>query len=180
MPQPVDFVGARAVSRRILGIFFLAALAVSGIFAHAARVCDVTAYGAKGDGVTKDTHAIQGAIDACAAKGGGTVRLASGTFLTGPIVLKSHITLEVDAGATLLGSQDKADYPQVQELREPALQPLLSATNAEHIVIRGGGTIDGNGKPWWDAVYAHRAGSNFRRRHAPPPHPLRPLQAHSH
>jgi polygalacturonase len=161
MPQPVDFAGARAVSRRILGTFFLAALAICGNLAHAARVCDVTAYGAKGDGVTKDTHAIQSAIDACAVKGGGTVRLASGTFLTGPIVIKSHITLEVDAGATLLGSQDKADYPEVQELRERALQPLLSATNAEHIVIRGGGTIDGNGKPWWDAVYAHRAGSNF-------------------
>ena len=154
MPQPVNFVAARALSRIILGVLFLA---LCGTLAHAARVCDVTAYGAKGDGVTKDTHAIQSAIDACAAKGGGTVRLSTGTFLTGPIVLKSHIALEVDAGATLLGSQDKADYPQVQELREPALQPLVSATNAEHIVIRGGGAIDGNGKPWWDAVYAHRA-----------------------
>jgi polygalacturonase len=67
----------------------------------------------------------------------------------------------VDAGATLLGSQERADYPEVQELRERALQPLVSAANAEHIAIRGGGTIDGNGKPWWDAVYAHRAGSNF-------------------
>jgi polygalacturonase len=161
MAQPVDFIGARTVSRRILGTLFLASLAMYGVFAHAARICDVTANGAKGDGVTKDTQAIQGAIDACAGKGGGTVRITSGTFLSGPIVLKSHITLEVDAGATLLGSQDKADYPQVQELREPALQPLVSATNAEHIVIRGGGIIDGNGKPWWDAVYAHRAGSNF-------------------
>jgi polygalacturonase len=161
MPQPANLVTAQIPSRRTLCVFFFAALATTGTHAHAARICDVTAYGAKGDGVTKDTHAIQGAIDACAAKGGGTVRLASGTFLTGPIVLKSHITLEVDASATLLGSQDKVDYPQLQELREPALQPLVSATNAEHIVIHGGGTIDGNGKPWWDAVYAHRAGSNF-------------------
>jgi len=161
MPQPVDLLAARTLSLRILGTFFLATLTVCATLAHAASVCDVTAYGAKGDGVTKDTRAIQNAIDACAAKGSGTVRLASGTFLTGPLVLKSHITLEVDAGATLLGSQDKADYPEVQELRERALQPLLSATNSEHIAIRGGGTIDGNGKPWWDAVYAHRAGSNF-------------------
>ena len=160
MSQPGKIAGAQSVSRRIFAAFFFTELIVCGTLTHAARVCDVTAYGAKGDGVTKNTHAIQGAIDACAAKGGGTVRLASGTFLTGPIVLKSHITLEVDAGATLLGSQDKADYPQIQELRERALQPLLSATNAEHIVIRGGGTVDGNGKPWWDAVYAHRAGSN--------------------
>ncbi|MGB7266086.1 MAG: glycoside hydrolase family 28 protein, partial [Terracidiphilus sp.] len=119
------------------------------------------AYGAKSDGVTKDTRAIQSAIDACAARGGGTVRLASGTFLTGPIVLKSRITLEVDSGATLLGSQDHADYPEVTELHERALQPLISAANAQHVTIRGGGIIDGNGKPWWDAVYAHRAGSNF-------------------
>ena len=161
MPKPRKITVAETVSFRILAAIFFASLAVCGTLAHAARVCDVTTYGAKGNGVTKDTHAIQSAIDACATKGGGTVRLASGTFLTGPIVLKSHITLEVDAGATLLGSQDKADYPQVQELRETALQPLVSATNAEHIAIRGGGTIDGNGKPWWDAVYAHRAGSNF-------------------
>jgi polygalacturonase len=161
MLQPRTIAVTQTISLRILRAFMLASLTLCATLAHAARVCDVTAYGAKGDGVTKDTHAIQSAIDACAAKGGGTVRLASGTFLTGPIVLKSHITLEVDAGATLLGSQNKADYPEVQELRERALQPLLSATSAEHIVIRGGGTIDGNGKPWWDAVYAHRAGSNF-------------------
>jgi polygalacturonase len=159
MEQQVEFIGTRSVSR--IGMFLLAVLAVFVASAHAARVCDVTTYGAKGDGVTKDTKAIQSAIDACAAKGGGTVRLATGTFLSGPIVLRSHITLEVGPGATLLGSQDKADYPEVQELRERALQPLVSAANAERIVIRGGGTIDGNGKPWWDAVYAHRAGGNF-------------------
>jgi polygalacturonase len=157
----MEFFMPQSVSRNILCTFMLVSLTICSALSHAARVCEVTAYGAKGDGITKDTHAIQAAIDACAAKAGGTVRLASGTFLTGPIILKSHITLEVDAAATLLGSQDKADYPEVQELREPALQPLLSATNAEHIAIRGGGTIDGNGKPWWDAVYAHRAGSNF-------------------
>jgi polygalacturonase len=134
----------------------VAAMLCSGAAANAARVCDAKAYGAKADGTTKDTQALQAAIDDCAKKGGGIVRLSSGTFLTAPIVLKSHITLEVDPGATLLGSQDAADYPDMQELRENALQPLISATNAEDITIRGGGTIDGNGKPWWDAVYAHR------------------------
>ena len=104
-----------------------ALLLASGAAACAERVCDVKTFGAKGDGTSKDTHAIQNAIDACAEKNGGTVRLASGTFLSGPIVLKSNITLEVDAGATLLGSQDKADYPEVEELRERALQPLVSA-----------------------------------------------------
>ncbi|MGB6199532.1 MAG: glycoside hydrolase family 28 protein [Candidatus Acidiferrales bacterium] len=134
----------------------VAAMLCCGAAANAAKVCDAKAYGAKADGTTKDTKALQAAIDACEKRGGGIVRLSSGTFLTAPIVLKSHITLEVDPGATLLGSQDKTDYPDMQELRENALQPLISATNAEDITIRGGGTIDGNGKPWWDAVYALR------------------------
>lgn len=129
--------------------------------AFAATICDVTAYGANADGHTKNTAAIQKAIDTCETKGGGIVRLTKGVFLTGPIVLKSHITLEIDRDATLLGSQDKSDYPEMQELGEDAVQPLISATNAENITIRGGGTIDGNGKPWWDDVYAHRHNPDF-------------------
>ena len=129
--------------------------------ASAATVCDVTAYGAKPDAHTKNTASIQEAIDACEAKGGGIVRIRKGVFLTGPIVLKSHITLQIDRDATLLGSQDKSDYPEMKELREDAVQPLIGATNAEDITIRGGGTIDGNGKPWWDDVYAHRHNPDF-------------------
>jgi polygalacturonase len=125
-------------------------------FAKAATVCDARAYGAKADGKTKDTSAVQKAIDGCAAKGGGTVRLAQGTFLIGPIILKSHIVLEVQPRATLLGSQDKTDYPKVTEMREEAVQPLIGATNAKDIRIQGGGTIDGNGQPWWTEVYAHK------------------------
>jgi len=142
-------------------VFLFAALLLASELAHAARVCNVTAYGARGNSITKDSQAIQRAIDDCAAKGGGTVRLIPGIYLSGPIVLKSRITLEIDTGATLLGTQDRADYPETTELRERALQPLVSAAHADHITIRGGGTIDGNGKTWWDAVYAHRAGQNF-------------------
>ena len=149
------------LSRSFLAFVFLLAPILLTAPAFAARVCNVSKYGAKGDSITRDTRAIQSAIDDCAAKGGGTVQLTPGIYLTGPIVLKSKITLEVDTGATLLGTQDHADYPETTELREPALQPLVSAVNAEHITIHGGGTIDGNGRPWWDAVYAHRAGSNL-------------------
>lgn len=161
MTQPAAPRAARRNSRRLSAIVLLAAFAACGACARAARVCDAAAYGARADGVTSNTRAIQSAIDDCAAKGGGIVRLASGTFLSGPIVLKSRITLELGPDATLLGSRNKADYPVVEELREPALQALVSAAHADHIVIRGGGVIDGNGKPWWDAVYAHRAGKNF-------------------
>lgn len=135
--------------------FAYAALLCCAGSAWASRVCDATAYGAKADGTTKDTQAIQGAIDACSAKGGGVVRLSGGTFLTGPIVLKSHITLDVEKGATLLGSQDVSDYRSAEELRQASVEPLIGATNAEDITIRGGGTIDGAGQPWWKAVYAH-------------------------
>lgn len=119
-------------------------------------ICEARRFGAKGDGAAKDTRALQAAIDACEQRGGGIVRLSGGTFLTGPIVLKSHITLEVDHGTMLLGSQDAADYPAMEELGEPSLQPLLSATEAESITIRGGGVIDGAGQPWWDEVYVQK------------------------
>jgi polygalacturonase len=125
----------------------------------AGKVCDVRTYGAKADGGTKDTKAIQAAIDDCARAGGGTVKLSGGTFLSAPVVLKSNITFDIAQGATLLGSPDHADYPAKTELRAPGTQSLVSATNAEKIAITGGGTIDGNGESWWvQARATHNAG----------------------
>ncbi len=120
----------------------------------AATTCDPRAYGAKADGVTKDTAAIQQAIHACAAKGGGEVTLAAGTYLSAPIVLESNITLHLDKGATLLGSADHADYPAKIEFREPGLQSLVSATHAQNVAITGEGVIDGNGYSWWAMALA--------------------------
>ena len=139
----------RTCRTRILQVLILTGLLGGSVCAHAARVCDAKHYGAKADGKTNDTHALQAAIDACANKGGGTVRLAGGTFLSGPIVLKSHITLDVENGATLLGSADHADYPEMTVLRTPGRQSLISAANADNLTISGGGTIDGNGESWW-------------------------------
>jgi polygalacturonase len=115
----------------------------------------VHAFGAKGDGTTKDTAAIQKAIDSCAAQGEGTVRLTEGTYLSAPIVLKTGVTLQLDKGATLLGSPDHADYPTKTEFRAPGLQSLVSATNAEHVAITGDGTIDGNGESWWQEARSY-------------------------
>jgi polygalacturonase len=137
-------------------IYSVSLLLGASLAAHAATVCDVAVYGAKADGRTKDTAALQRAIDDCAQKGGGVVLLGKGTFLTGPIVLKNHTVLEVRQGATLLGSPDAGDYPQATIMREEALQPLIRADGVEDITIRGGGTIDGSGEPWWAQVYAHK------------------------
>ena len=122
----------------------------SGFGFHPAKVCEARAYGAKADGATKDTKAIQAAIDDCfKAKHGGTVLLSGGTFLSGPIVLKNNITLDVAAGATLLGSPDHDDYPPLEVFRAPGRQSLISADHARNIAIIGGGVIDGNGESWW-------------------------------
>jgi len=128
-----------------------AAIAAMPAKAIAARAnCDVRAYGAKGDGLAKDTAAIQRAIDDCERRGGGTVRLTAGTYLSAPIVLKSNIALQLDKGATLQGSLDQSDYPAKTEFREPGLQSLVSATNAHDVSITGEGVIDGAGAPWWE------------------------------
>jgi polygalacturonase len=116
-----------------------------------AKVCDVRAAGAVGDGKTKDTLAIQKAIDACGD--GGTVAFKPGTYLTGPIEVKSGITLDVQTGATILGSQDRKDYPRRVEMREMWIQPLIGVVNAKNVTIHGGGVIDGNGQPWWDEAH---------------------------
>lgn len=135
--------------------------------ATGSTICNPRAYGARGNGTTKDTAAIQHAINACEAKGGGTVLLTPGTYLSGPIVLKSNITLKLEKGATLLGSPDFNDYPQINEFRAPGRQALVSAENADHVSIIGQGTINGNGSPWWKAArkvkHAGVVGNRFTR-----------------
>lgn len=112
----------------------------------------VRAYGASGDGKTLDTNAINHAIEACAKAGGGTVTVPAGTYLTGTITLRSHVTLDVSAGATLLASEDPADYPLEPDAYDPAKMirsPLIDAHDAENITLTGRGTLNGQGKVWW-------------------------------
>src|SRR5471032_1191894 len=149
------------VSRRVLFGLVLCAL----VFFHSPQayakplVCDPARFGAEADGVTKDTKAIQAAIDECAAAGGGTVTLIKGVYVSAPLTLKSNITLDVAAGATLLGSPDHGDYPQATVFRAPGMQALITAVNAHDIAITGAGTIDGNGGGWWrDAKGARPSG----------------------
>lgn len=133
-----------------------------------AATCNVRDFGAKGDGSTKDTIAIQHAIDDCGEKGGGTVRLTPGTYMSAPIVLKSHITLQLDKGATMVGSDNHADYPVKTEFRAPGRQALVSATNAEDVAITGEGTIDGNGDSWWREARAFKDAGILGSEHTRP------------
>ena len=139
----------------ILLVGFIIAAGCKAMPAHALEsfhACNPRTYGAKGDGISKDTMAIQAAIDACERQGGGTVRLNAGTYLSAPIVMRSNITLHLDKGAVLLASSDHADYPTKTEFRESGLQSLVSATNATNVAITGEGVIDGAGETWWEMV----------------------------
>ena len=111
------------------------------------------AFGAAADGLTKDTAALQAAIDAAGAAGGGRVVLDRGTFLTGAIELRSGVELHIAEGARLLASPDIADFPDWPAPRHviPGNLPrrrsasVIFADECEGVAITGGGVIDGNG-----------------------------------
>lgn len=112
--------------------------------------CRIKAYGAKGDGVAIDTAAINAAVQDCHSRGGGTVVADAGIYRTGTIRLLDNITLKLDAGATLLGSADLADYTHIATASEGRDSALIVAENAHNIAIVGEGTIDGNGRAFID------------------------------
>jgi hypothetical protein len=127
--------------------------AVNTAGARAESVCRVTDHGAKADGRTLDTRALQAAVDACAAKGGGRVVVPGpATYLIGTVLLKSGITLDVEEGAVLLGSADYGDYrtldPFVDGVGAQRGACLIGAEGARRVRITGKGTIDGQGQLW--------------------------------
>jgi len=135
--------------RQIIATFLSLLAAVSSIGAE--KIYDVRDCGAKTDGKTLCTDAIQEAIDQCSKDGGGMVYLAPGTYLSGTIYMKTGVTLKLDAGCTLLGSRDLKDYPPtVQAFRSYTDnytdKSLIYAEKAERIGIIGRGTIDGHGR----------------------------------
>lgn len=114
---------------------------------------DVRDFGAAGDGVTADTQAIQKAIEACSAAGGGTVILPTGVYVSGALFLRDRVTLYLEAGATLLGSEDPADYPIIRSRWEGVEQEthaaLIGGCGLESIAVMGRGAVDGRGAAWW-------------------------------
>jgi hypothetical protein len=129
-------------------------------------VCDVRQYGAKGDGIASDTAAVRQAVDACAARGGGTVYFAPGRYPIGTVQLQSHIRLYLEAGAVLLGSHDIAEYlPSppfgfarhygVDITGEGVVLGMLIAKDATDITIEGGGEIDGQSDTFMSPRTSH-------------------------
>jgi polygalacturonase len=109
---------------------------------------NVRDFGATGDGSTKDTLAVQQALDRCSTLGGGEVTVPAGEYLTGALFLRSNTVLRIEDGATLHGSPDLADYPLTQVRWEgrwiKGYIGYISATDANNIAITGKGKIVGN------------------------------------
>lgn len=124
-------------------------------------------FGAMGDGSTKDTQAIQTAINCLPC--GGRLVFDEGVYLTGPLFLKSHVTLELKKNAVIKGSPDRCDYPVIpgklkdrvsgkdvhfgvwEGIAEPMYQALLFSQYSENIAVVGEGVVDGNAMEghWW-------------------------------
>ncbi len=120
------------------------------------KVYNVIDFGAKGDGVTKNTAAINEAIERCSIDGGGHVVISKGTYLTGAVHLKSNVDLHLEAGAVLKFSTDSKDYlPLVQTRWEGDdcfnYCPLIFADGQTNFALTGKGLLDGQGSVtnWW-------------------------------
>ena len=113
---------------------------------------NVRDFGACGDGISKDTEAIQNAADATYADGGGTVVIPAGTYLTGALFFRNGVNLEIQEEAVLVSTVDSDDFPQIPTRFEGTEKywrcALLNFDNSRDVHVYGGGTILGRGQEW--------------------------------
>jgi polygalacturonase len=131
----------------LLLFFFLLILTVQ---AQKVNLYNITDFGAVADSITVNTISIQSTIDKCSAEGGGIVVIPAGNFVSGTILIKNNVTLQLEKGAVLLGSTNIADYQLVDPFLSGNNAPMgycfVGAVDAKNIGITGKGTIDGRGK----------------------------------
>jgi len=140
-----------------ISVILWAIIYLSTLTMQAATI-DMRKAGADASGKKINTGLINKTIDKLNAQGGGTLYFPAGKYLTGSIRMKSNITLELEAGATLLFSDNFDDYLPFVEMRHEGVMmksfaPLIYAVDAENITIKGEGTLDGQGKKWWDEFF---------------------------
>ncbi len=126
-----------------------------------ARAFSLADFGAVADGHTPNTDAFQRAVAAVDKAGGGTLTVPAGRYFTGPITLCSSLNLHLDAGATLLFSQNFDDY----RITGNTYRPLVGAKDCHDLMISGSGALDGQGDPWW--VIERKVKSDARARGLP-------------
>ena len=115
-------------------------------------VYDVRTFGAQGDAKALDSSAINRAIDAATAAGGGMVYVGPGVYRVGTVRLKSNVTLYLEAGATLLGSTEITDYVPQSDFNargDADNRHLIFARDADNITLAGPGRLDGQGTSYW-------------------------------
>jgi hypothetical protein len=137
-------------SPKIAGFAFLArfGLRSSSLMAqagaHLQGAKNILDYGARPDGKSLSTKAIQRAIDEVSAAGGGVVLAPAGAFLIAGLELKDRVALYLDAGCTLVGSASIEDY------RDSDHRHVVFAKNADDLTLTGQGAIDGQGPAFWE------------------------------
>jgi len=111
-------------------------------------------FGAVGDGVADDTLAFTNAIERCHKNNGGRINVGAGTYLTGPIHLKSNINLHLEPGASIVFNDNFDDWPAIKSRWEGVecygYSPCIYGENLSNVSITGAGTIDGRGQAWWN------------------------------
>ena len=136
-----------ALKKWIVAVSFFGVLAVSSeCLAAGVAVFNVKDYGATGKRSDDARAAIQKAIDACAAAGGGMVYLPPGEYISGTIHLRSHVRLHIEAGSRLIASPDPKDYDYGQI---PSKAALIYGEDLEDISIEGRGIVDGQAEYEW-------------------------------
>jgi len=123
-------------------------------------VYNIVDFGAKADGTTINTMAINTAIEKCNKNGGGSVIIPAGSFVSGTVILLSNVELYLSPGAVLLGSKDTLDYLLNKDILMPGegynRYGLIYANNAHDVSIAGKGTIDGTGNYFMYNPYQYK------------------------